>query len=90
MGPHPNIVKVLAFHEVQLIFQREEMDLEDLWQGHPFSKLEAVSLALGVAKAAVAIHSKNFIHRDIKLANILVLLLLLYHYHRHVHHHQCT
>ncbi len=43
--------------------QHEEMDLEDQLQEGPFSKLEAILLALGIAKAVVVIHSKNFIHR---------------------------
>jgi serine/threonine protein kinase len=67
---HTNIIKLLASHLIQLIFKQEELDLEDFWHQHPFSKLEAILLALGVAKAVVAIHSKNFIHRDIKVVII--------------------
>ncbi len=63
---HTNIIKLLASHLRQLIFKQEELDLVDFWHQHPFSKLEAILLALGVAKAVVAIHSKNFMHRDIK------------------------
>jgi serine/threonine protein kinase len=47
------------------------MDLEQLWHIRSFLPLEAISLTLGIAWAILVMHEKHFIHRDIKLANIL-------------------
>jgi serine/threonine protein kinase len=75
IGHHENFVQVLAIHQraPQLVFKREHMDLAKYLTEYPMNDLcQALEITIQIATATAAMHEKKFIHRDIKLENVLV------------------
>lgn len=74
---HPNIVKILDYgeHEGKPFLVMPYLTggtLKEKINGQPMPWLEAIRLALPVARALVYAHGRHMIHRDVKPANILL------------------
>jgi len=77
LEPHPHIVKLLDFHNLQreatLVLQFfEGVTLQAAVQEKRFAEPTARSLGLALFKAVAHLHKSNILHRDIKPQNVLV------------------
>ena len=73
---HPNVLKMLGWKgthfNVQLLFEKHDMDLRRFINRSPITEGSAKLLALGLFSAVDYVHSHAILHRDIKPQNILV------------------
>lgn len=77
LGPHPNIIKVLGFHnlkgEATLVLEFfDGPTLQAVVQEKRLPEPTARILSIGLLKAAGHLHANNILHRDIKPQNVLV------------------
>lgn len=77
MCDHPNIIKLYEWFETRdhfyLILEYIECkDLKHFFRFHPPSEKDAIYIIRQIAQAIKFCHDKAIIHRDIKLANVLV------------------
>ena len=73
---HPNVLKLLGWRgthfNVQLLFEKHDMDLRMFIKRSPVAQASAKILAKDLFSAVDYVHSHFILHRDIKPQNILV------------------
>src|SRR3954468_12703168 len=74
---HPNICTIYDFHEANGVYYIamqyvEGKNVRQLVAGRPLELKSALSIAIQVTDALAFAHSKNIIHRDIKVGNVMV------------------
>ncbi len=74
---HPNICTIFGFHKadgLQFIAMQyvEGRNVRQLVAGRPLELRSALSIAIQVADALAAAHTRGIIHRDIKAGNVMV------------------
>ena len=74
---HPNIVRVVDMGEADglsyLVMEFVEgQSLRDMLNAGPLEPLDAVTYAIGVARALEAVWQQHVVHRDIKPSNVLI------------------
>src|SRR6059058_1929347 len=74
---HPNICTIFDLDEIEGVHfiamqYVEGKNVRDLVNGRPLDLRSALSIAIQVADALAAAHSRGIIHRDIKAGNVMV------------------
>jgi len=73
---HPNIIKYIEYYEnnsnIYIVTNLYNEDLNKYLKHWSFNEVEAVNLFLPIVNAVKYLHANNYVHRDIKAANVFL------------------